>query len=90
MGLNTLSIVTFNTPEQAPNYKEPEYRGASLDGAVIVGNGTSEGLATVDLIFTDKSGQKYIAMITGGLMKNLAGAITGVELRTRNNSSTKH
>jgi hypothetical protein len=82
LGTNTLNILLSDSVAEAPNYEKPEYQGANLTTAQIVGNGTIEGNPTVDLIFEDEHGQKYIAMITGGLMQNLAGAIQGMKERT--------
>jgi hypothetical protein len=82
LGTNDLSIELFDTPKKAPNYEKPDYEGANLTTAVVVGNGTVNGNPTVDLIFVDENGQKYIAMITGGIMQNLAGAIEGMKQRT--------
>lgn len=79
---NTLNILLADSPKQAPNYEEPEYLGANLTTAQVVGNGTMDGNPTVDLIFVDENGQKYIAMLTGGLIQNLAGAIQGMKERT--------
>ena len=89
MGLNTLDIKMFDTPKQAPIYREPEYEAAILNSAVVVGNGTEKGNATVDLIFVDKKGQKHIAMITGGLMRMLNDTIVGMEQRTVDLNSPK-
>jgi len=83
LGINDLNIKLFDSPEEAPNYEEPEYRGGNLTTAVVVGNGTMEGNPTVDLILEDETGQKYIAMLTGGLIESLAGAIQGMRERTK-------
>lgn len=69
MGTNHIKTRVFNSPDEAPNYnKMPEFKLASIDEAVIVRNGTTKGNATVDLIFTDQDGNKYIAMITAKLL----------------------
>lgn len=74
MGTNHVSIKIFNSPKDAPHYTLPEYKGASVDEAVIVRKGTEGGNDTVDLIFTDESGQKYVTMITGNILKSIAAA----------------
>ena len=89
LGTNHLSILLADSVEKAPNYEKPEYLAANLTTAQVVGNGTVNGNPTVDLIFEDESGQKYVAMITGGLMQNLAGAIEGMKERTQNKVSKR-
>lgn len=82
-GTNSLEIILADSPREAPNYEEPDYKGANLTTAVVVGRGTVEGAPTVDFIFEDESGQKYIAMLTGTLVEGLAGAIVGMKERTK-------
>lgn len=82
MGTNDLNIKLFDSPKQAPHYEKGEYQAANLNEAVIVGMGTTAGNPTVDFVFEDAQGQKYVAMITGGLIENLAGAIRGMKERT--------
>lgn len=83
LGTNDLNILLADSPQEAPNYEKPEYQGANLTTAHVVGKGTTDGNPTVDLIFEDENGQKYIAMITGNLMQMLAGAIQGMKERTQ-------
>ena len=79
---NMLDIELFDSVEEAPSYEKPEHYSANLKTARVVGNGTVHGNPTVDLIFEDERGQEYVAMITGGLLQNLAGAIEGMKQRT--------
>ena len=83
LGANDLRILMSDTPQEAPTYRKPEYLFAKLQIARVVGRGTKLGNPTVDLIFEDDKGQKYVAMITGGLMENLAVAIKGIRDRTK-------
>lgn len=83
LGTNDLNMLLADSPEDAPNYALPEHKAANLTTAQIVGKGTRNGNPTVDLIFIDESGQKYVAMITGGLIQNLAGAVQGMKERTK-------
>lgn len=46
-----------------------EFIPVVIDTVVVVGNGTELGNSTVDLILTDADGQKYVALITGQLLK---------------------
>lgn len=73
--MQRLDITICDSPEDATKkgyvYREPEYKLATLEKAVVVRNGTTEGNATVDLMFTDATGQKHIAMITHNLLKSI-------------------
>lgn len=80
---NDLSILLSDSPDEAPSYRNPEYRAANLTSARVVGLGTVGGNPTVDFIFVDENGQKYVAMLTGGLVENLAGAVRGMKERTK-------
>jgi hypothetical protein len=73
MNTNSLEIKICNSPEEAPKYTAPEFKAASLLKAVIVKKGTVQGKATVDLIFEDGDGQKYIAMTTMALLESVTG-----------------
>jgi len=81
--MNVLEIKIFDSPDEAPHYKRdmPDIRGAELHFAFIVRKGTKAGLSTVDLHLTDAEGQKFVAMVTGKLIKMLASAIAGAEAR---------
>ena len=82
LGTNDLNIVMADSPSEAPNYEKPDYKAANLTTAVVVGNGTVAGNPTVDFVFEDEDGQKYIAMLTAGLIESLTGAIQGMKERT--------
>lgn len=72
MGTNQLTIKICRDPSEAPNYNElGDFKGANLTDAVIVKNGTEGGNPTVDLIFVDENGQKYVALITGKLLRSV-------------------
>lgn len=83
LGANSLSVQLFDSPHEAPKYNKPEYLFAQVASACVVGRGTVSGNPTVDLIFEDERGQKYTAMLTGGIIENLAGAVRGMRERTR-------
>jgi len=82
-GTNDLNILLSDSPHDAPTYRPPEYRGANMTTAHVVGKGTIGGFPTVDLIFIDENGQKYVAMLTGKLIQGLASAVQGMEERTK-------
>jgi hypothetical protein len=82
-GTNDLQILLADSPQEAPTYRAPDYKGANLTTAQIVGNGTLDGNPTVDFIFEDETGQKYIAMLTGALVEGLTAAIAGMRERTK-------
>ena len=81
---NHLSILSADSPSEAPTYREPEYRAASLAATQIVGRGTVSGAPTVDFIFIDiVTGQKYVAMLTGTLVESIAAAVLGMKATHR-------
>ena len=77
MGQNSIDIKLFEKPSDAPTYNLPGYKGILLDSAAVVGKGTVAGNPTVDLIFTDMQGQKYIAIVKGSFLEAIGGAVTG-------------
>lgn len=87
---NHLSITLHDSPDEAPKYDKPEHLFASLTIARVVGRGTVSGAPTVDFIFEDENGQKYVAMLTGGLVENLAAAVLGMKQRTAGQNSGSH
>jgi len=64
MDTQKLTVKIFNSVDDAPLYNQPEFLPASMNEAAIVVRGTVGGKATVDLIFRDANGQKYVAMVT--------------------------
>lgn len=57
---------------QGFNYREPVYKSMRIERVVVVQNGTQEGRPTVDLVMEDPvTGQKYVALITGRLLKSI-------------------
>lgn len=72
-----VKIVKFDSVEKAPNYvKEGGYKALELVDVAIVENGTVNGNPTVDLIFKDSDGNKYVTMVMGSLihaMKSVVG-----------------
>ena len=72
MGTNALSLEVCASPECAPDYKQQGgWKAATLKKAVVVRNGTLAGNATIDLQFTDDQGNRYVAMITAALLRQL-------------------
>lgn len=72
--MQSLNIKIFEDAKDAPNYNDLIANGekianAKLTDAYIVKNGTENGHPTIDLIFVDDAGNKYIAMITANLLK---------------------
>lgn len=53
-------------------YREPVYKSMQIEQVVVVQHGTESGKPTVDLVLVDPAtGQKYVAMITGALLKSI-------------------
>jgi len=74
--VGTTEIKRFEKPEDAPNYNTiGGFKGARLTDAVIVENGTKGGNATVDLIFQDESGQKYVVMVMGSMIRTMSDLV---------------
>jgi len=69
-----LTVSRHASPEEAPKYSLPEFKHATLDEAHVVMKGTVEGNPTIDLIFKDENGQKYIVLITANLLRMLVQA----------------
>lgn len=72
MGTNDIAIKVYKTVEESPVYRLPEYKAATITNAAIVNKGMENGKSTVDLIFVDESGQKYVALITNSLLAAVA------------------
>ena len=51
--------------------KDDEYKALELKEIVIVRDGTVAGRPTADFIVQDETGQKFVFMITGGLLRAL-------------------
>lgn len=90
LGANSLAVLLHDSPDEAPKYDKPEFLFANLTTARVVGRGTANGLPTVDFIFEDEKGQKYVAMLTGGIVENLAGAVRGMKQRTADQNRGGH
>lgn len=73
--MQSLNIKVFKSVDEAPSYSPKEYTGAELVEAAIIKNGTHGGNPTVDLIFVDNKGNKFVAMITGKLLKSITTVI---------------
>jgi hypothetical protein len=57
---------------QGFTYREPFYKSMAIKQVVVVQNGTESGKPAVDLILEDPAtGQKYVAMVTGALLKSI-------------------
>jgi len=69
--MQSLTIESFATPEEATNYTAPEYLPITIKKMVVVGKGTKDGKSTIDIIVTDDNGQKYVGMITTTLVENV-------------------
>lgn len=77
--LGSVNIEVFENPEAAPIYTTADgYKVAYLKSIAVVKNGTEKGNATIDLVFEDSSGNKFIAMAMGSLthtLKSLVGEL---------------
>ena len=82
--MNQLKISLPQSVDEAPKYSETEYTGVKLVEAVIVPRGMVSGSPSIDLVFQDQKGKKYVAMTTCGLIEGLHGAVVGVKKRNAN------
>lgn len=57
------------------SYKAPEFRQIELTTAVIVRKGMQSGASSIDLVFTDEKGQKYVALTTENILKSLGSIL---------------
>jgi len=76
--MDMLKITLCANPAEAPNYESPEYEAVTLESTVVVGKGTAAGNPTVDLILTNEQGQKYMALVKGSFLEEIAIAIRGL------------
>ena len=51
--------------------KGAEFKPIEITEAVVVRKGTVGGNSTVDLVLKDESGQKFVVMLTGALIKSI-------------------
>ena len=84
MSQDFISIQLFNSPEESPVYREPEYNGLTLHSAVVVGKGTVAGNPTVDLILVDEHGQKFVALVKGSYLEAIGAGVAGMRARSKN------
>lgn len=82
--MNRLKIRIHQSVDEAPNYEKPEFIGAELKSAEILQRGTIRGLPTVDLIFEDNNGQKYVAIVTARMLEMVVKA-SGVKIKKDSN-----
>lgn len=77
--MTELNIKIAKSVDDAPNYRKlGGYKGAELLEAVIVPEGTESGAPSVDLVFEDEAGNKFVALTTGAILEGLAMAVAGV------------
>lgn len=48
-----------------------KFKPMEIETAVVVANGTESGRPTVDLVLIDQTGQRYVVMLTGALIKSI-------------------
>ena len=68
----TLCKDAADATQQGFHYREPEYKSMKIERVVVVQDGTQSGKSTVDFILVDPAtGQKYVALVTGALLKSI-------------------
>lgn len=72
---NSLSIRIFDTAKEAIDegfvYREPAVKPIKVLTAVVVRKGTVAGNPTVDFLLEDETGQRFVFLITGNLLKTI-------------------
>jgi hypothetical protein len=77
----SLPMVIVQNPNEAIekgydyNTWSPVPIGLKVEKVVVVHNGMQSGASTVDIIFVDDKGNKYVTLISGNLLKMVASAI---------------
>jgi len=81
--MQMLQIEVANSPDEAPNYNRDfvDVHAARITKVVIVNKGMESGKPTVDFQFESMDGDKFVALLTGDIVKALADAVLGVECR---------
>lgn len=73
--MNHLDVTVCATSDEAVAkgfvYPASEFTAVEILQAVVVQSGTESGKPTVDLVFADEKGNKYMVMITGALLKSI-------------------
>jgi hypothetical protein len=71
-----IELQIYPSPAEAPTYRPPEFKAAIVTQACVVRQGTKDGRSTTDLVFVDsETGQKFVALNTGRIIRALAAAI---------------
>ena len=78
--MQKVNLKIFDSPEEAPNY-DPPMNNAEITEFVVVANGTVEGNATVDVLFTDDGGNQFVAMITANILDMVLSGVKGQKMR---------
>ncbi len=52
-------------------YRPPIFKSIQVEKIVVVQNGTEGKNHTVDFVLQDETGQKYVFMITGALLRSI-------------------
>lgn len=52
-------------------YRPPVHKPIEVKQVVVVKNGMESGKSSVDFVLEDETGQKFVFMITGALLRNI-------------------
>ena len=78
---SSISITVADSVDTAPKYEWHDFKGVKITNCVIIPRGTVQGKPTIDLVMHDDSGNKYVSMMTGGMLESIAAAVVGVRKR---------
>lgn len=76
--MQSISVKIHNSSKDAPNYSQINedqsshvYKNATIKEAHIVMGGMQSGKSTIDLVFEDDHGQKYVCLISTEILRSI-------------------
>ncbi len=78
-----VSIEIVDSPHDAPDYNisDETFILLKVDKCIIVGKGMETGDPSVDIQLSDKDGNKFLIMATGGIMEMIGSAVSGKRIK---------
>lgn len=81
---DNMNIQITKGVEDAPKYGN-DFKAVKIDTVVVVPRGTVNGNPTVDIQLSDADGNKYVVMVTGGIIETLASVVATKRIQTNSN-----
>lgn len=77
---NSLDVSVVKDAKEATRngffYRPPIYKPVQVIKVVVVADGTESHKSTVDFILEDETGQKFVFMLTGKLLRSISTEFT--------------